>query len=64
MKNTEKVIIIAIVILIALVSIGCEGMNKSAETVIEAGETVAEIGTVHGMLKELADQDYAQPTNR
>lgn len=64
MKNTEKVLVIAIVILIALAAIGCEGIDDSAETVLEAGETVAEVGTVHGMLKGLADQDYAQPNTR
>jgi len=61
MSNTKKVVIIAIVILITLAAIGCD-MNESAETIKDASETVAEIGTVHSMLKGLADQDYAQPS--
>lgn len=64
MKNTEKALIIAIVILIALAAIGCDSVNESAETVLEAGETVAEVGTVHGMLKDLANQNYAQPNTK
>lgn len=63
MSNARKVMIIAIVILIALASVSCE-VNESAETILDAGNTVAEIGTVHSMLEGLADQDYAQPTSR
>ena len=61
MSKTKAMMIIAIVILIAMVSIGCE-VNESVETVQEAAETVAKIGTVHSMLEGLANQDYALPT--
>ena len=64
MSKSKALMIIAIVILIALASIGCDGINDDVETVQEAAETVGEIGTVHGMLKDLADQDYAQPNTR
>jgi len=64
MSKTRAMMVIAIVILIALVSVGCDSVNKSAETILEAGETVAEIGSVHGILKSLADSDYAQPNTR
>jgi len=61
MSKGKALMIIAIVVLIAMVSIGCE-VNDDIETVQEAAETVAKIGTVHSMLKSLADAPLAQPS--
>jgi len=63
MGKIKVLAIVALVIVLAMVSIGCE-VNESVETVQEAAETVGQIGTVHSMLKGLADQDYALPATR
>jgi len=62
----KKLAILAIIIIIALTSIGCEGnaIVDSAETVIEAGQTVSQIGKVHKILELVADQELAKPTTR
>ena len=63
MSKIKVLAIVALVIVLAIVSIGCE-VNDDVETVQEAAETVAEIGTVHSMLKSLADAPLAQPSMR
>jgi len=64
MGKIKVLAIVALVILLAMVSIGCENVNNDVETVQEAAETVAKIGTVHSMLKSLADAPLAQPSTR
>ena len=63
MSKIKLLAIVALVIVLAIVSIGCE-VNDNVETVQEAAETVAKIGTVHSMLKSLADAPLAQPSTR